>query len=332
MSAAELPLEAAPPPPPPRRGLPALAAGVIAWPRNTFAYLRDHGGRSWLAPLGLALVLTLAARLIAQPIERAQAEALQAEIQAQIDAMQGANGDPANGDGSPNYVVGPMGAGGPVATGGPATSNPVADLGLPLLGVLGDWALRGGALLALAWVLGGRPSAGAMFRMSGWTFLPDIVRLLVAIGVMLALGRVPARGLAGLGQPADGAQISISPTDGTGGVVSSDGGSATYSDGETEGPQNNVITFGPGGPVSGLAGGVPFLAFLQGAFLSSLDIYLLWALVLLGIGVAVTARLGWLKAGLATLLYFGLSIVLAAVPPLVTLMVMQLNGPGIIVP
>jgi hypothetical protein len=34
------------------------------------------------------------------------------------------------------------------------------------------------------------------------------------------------------------------------------------------------------------------LAFLQSAFLSSVDVYLIWALALLLIGVAVTARLG----------------------------------------
>jgi len=29
----------------------ALLVGVVAWPRSTFIYLRDHGGQSWLLPL-----------------------------------------------------------------------------------------------------------------------------------------------------------------------------------------------------------------------------------------------------------------------------------------
>lgn len=331
MTIIETPLEAAPPPPPARRGLLALAAGVVAWPRNTFAYLRDHGGRSWLAPLALALVLTVAARLVAQPIERAQAEALQAQIQAQIDALQN-GGDGDGEDGGAVFFTGA--AGGPVgSSGGPVAPNPVAELGLPLLGVLGDWMLRGGALLALAWVLGGRPTPGSMFRMSGWTFLPDILRLLVALGVMVAVGRIPVRGLSSFasGGPAT---VNISPTDG-GGVFTSDG---TTTDGEgtegstEEGPQTNIVTLGPGGGAVSANSAPPFLAFLQSAFLSSLDVYLLWALGLLLIGVAVTARLGWIKAGLATLLYFGLSVTLATLPPLLSLYIMQLTGPGVLVP
>jgi hypothetical protein len=131
---------------------------------------------------------------VAQPIERAGRGL--APGQAQIDALQ--NG----GDGGAAQMAGrcssranrwPDWFGKHI--GDPAASNPMAEFGLPLLGVLGEWVLRGGALLALAWVLGGRPTAGSMFRMSGWTLVPDILRLLVALGVMVTVGRIPARGL-----------------------------------------------------------------------------------------------------------------------------------------
>src|SRR5690242_12574863 len=88
-----------PPAPPERRGLLAVLLGVIAWPRSTFTYLRDHGGRSWLLPLTLALALTLAARLVAVPIEKAQAEAAQKAFQDQLDALQNDQGGGTDGGG-----------------------------------------------------------------------------------------------------------------------------------------------------------------------------------------------------------------------------------------
>jgi len=320
------PLDAAPPPPPAapaRRGLLAVAAGIIAWPRSTFAYLRDHGGRSWLLPLALALALTVAARVVAQPIERAQAEALRAQLEAQLEALQDSAGA---GDGGAVFTTGTVG--GPVTLGsGPVAPNPVAEFGLPLLGVLGDWALRGGGLLALAWVLGGRPAAGAMFRMSGWTLLPDILRLLVALGVMVSVGRVPVRGLSGFSPGGGETAINVSPVEGGGGVATEDGGTLEPSDG------NNVMVIGPGGATTGTPNSAPpFLLFLQTSFLGSVDVYLLWALGLLLIGVAVTARLGWLKAGLATLLYFGLSVALGALPPLLSFYLLRLTGPTMLGP
>jgi hypothetical protein len=60
-------------------------------------------------------------------------------------------------------------------------------------------------------------------------------------------------------------------------------------------------------PVSGLAG----IAFNTGnvspalaAILSRIDIYLLWSLILLGVGVAATTQLGRIKSALAALGYW----------------------------
>lgn len=337
MTETPLPDEAAPlpdevaPTPPPKRGLLAVLVGVVAWPRSTFTYLRDHGGRSWLVPLGLALVLTLASRLVAQPIEKAQAEAAQAALQAQIDALQNSNGGGSEGGGvfiSGVVGAGPGGLGGLGGLGAVPVDSPLATYGLPLLGVLGEWLLRGGALLALAWVLGGRPKAGGMFRMSGWTFVPDLARLVVTLAVMLALGRIPLRGLSSFatgGPGGGGGSPTVSFSTGDGGLVNDDG-TVTIDGGDTAtvGSQDFVV----GGP----GGAPPFLLFLQSALFSSLDVYLLWSLVLLAIGVAVTARLGWLKAGLATLLYFVTSLVLTAVPSLLTFYLMQFSGPGQLLP
>jgi hypothetical protein len=305
-----------PPAPPPKRGPLALLVGVIAWPRSTFRYLRDHGGLTWLVPLVLALVLTVAARAVAVPIERAEAEAAMAALQEQIEAM--GNGE----DGGGVFFSGPIG--GPVGVGPgagelPAVS-PLAEYGLPALSVVWDWVLRGGALLGLAWVLGGRPTAGAMFRMSGWTLLPDIARLVVMLAVMLGTNKVPARGLTGFEATTGGP------------IVTSIDGNTTEGN-VTEGGEGDVFTFeaGPGGVMrSGEAPGMGglFAGMVRNSFLTSLDIYTLWALVLLVIGVAVTAKLGWIKATLTSLVYFGLSVVLAALPPLLSFWLVRFTGGG----
>jgi hypothetical protein len=312
--APSLPAEAAPPPI--RRGRLVLLLGVVAAPRATFAYLRDRGGGTWLWPLLAAVALTVAAKIVAAPIERARAEAARAVLEAQLAGQLGEG----------NFTAGVPAGGVPLgiplmAAPGGAASSPLLDYGLPALGVVWDWALRGGALLGLAWLLGGRPGAGAMFRITGWSLVPDIARLLVALGVMLAAGRVPARGLAGF-DAAGGAPV----------ATRIDGSTA---EGDGQGEPGDVITFqaGTGGAVVGpggaLGAGAMFAVFLRDSFLSALDVYTFWMLALLAIGVAVTARLGWLKAGLATLLYWGLSLVLTALPPLVSFWVLSLAGPGL---
>jgi hypothetical protein len=288
----------------------------MAAPRATFAYLRDHGGRSWLWPLLAALGLTVAARMVAMPIERAQAEAALAELQAQLGDQPGS--------GPGDFTVGvPVGAVpiGRVGTGAPA-AHPVVDYGLAALGAVWDWALRGGVLLGLAWVLGGRPSAGAMLRMSAWTLVPNIARLGVMLAVMLATGTVPPRGLSGLDAAPAGAVLATADS------AATDGG-----DGADEG-SGPVVTFQPGpgsapigpGAAPGLA--AMFAGTWVANFLSALDIYSLWALALLAIGAAVTARLGWLRASLATLAYWGVSLSLATLPPLLSFWLLRLSGVG----
>jgi hypothetical protein len=297
MSTIEAPVVEAPPPK--RRGPLVILAGVLLWPRATFAYLRDFGRWSWVWPVVIVAALALAARAVAMPIERAQAEEALAALQDQIKA-----------DGSGGNVItfgGPGGGpqGGPV---GQVVGNPVVDAVLPVAGVLWDWVFRGGLLLGLAWLMGGRPGFGAMLRMSGWTLVPNAVRLVAMLAVMLIAHRVPTPGLTGLLNPTSVVAVNNDTSGGdTAGTSDSDQPVFT-SDGKGSGPG--------------------FTGLLQSSLLGSLDIYTLWGLVLTAIGAAVTARLGWLKAGLSTLVYWGLSLVLGVLPPLLLSGLLTLAGPG----
>jgi hypothetical protein len=286
------------PPPPARRGLGRLLLGVVLWPRSTFGYLRDHGARSWLFPLLLVMALAAAARAVAIPIEKAQAAAALAALQAQLNAQ----GQGTNVKGNLFISAGP---GGPIIPGmADPNSNPLLAYGLPVVGVAGDWLLRGAVLLGLAWLLGGRPVPGAMFRLSGWTLLPNAARLLVAMAVMVIAHHEPAAGLNGFG--AGPATFVVS------------GDSATATSGNSQSVQG--IPRSTSAPT--------FFSFLRTAFLGALDLYTFWGLALMLIGVAVTAQIGWLKAAISTLGYWALSLVLTALPPLLSFFLLTLARPG----
>jgi Yip1 domain len=284
-----------------KRGLAALLLGIVLWPRSTFAYMREDGGPSWILP-----VLLVALLVVAIPIEKAQADAAIAAMQAQLAAQ----GQDTSGKGTffisggPGALAGLPGASDPAA-------NPLLAYGLPVVGVVWDWLFRGTVLLGLAWVLGGRPGAGAMFRMSGWTLLPNAARLAVALAVMLVAHHEPLAGLEGFGAGPANANISVNSDSGqaSGGGVS--------------------VQIGPGGK-GGLAG-LAFLPLLRSSLLSAIDLYTFWSLLLMAIGVAVTARLGWLKSALSTAGYWVLSLVLATLPPLLSFMLLTLARPGGIV-
>lgn len=284
-----------------RRGLGRLMLGIVLWPRSTFAYLRHSGGRSWVLPVLLVALLAVAARAVAIPIEKAQAEAAIAAIQAQ----QNAQGKGNNGKGTFFIAGGPGGLAGIPGTTDPG-GNPLLAYGLPLVGVAWDWLFRGAVLLGLAWLLGGRPGAGAMFRMSGWTLVPNAARLLVALAVMLAAHREPLAGLEGFGARPGNTNI----------IVASDATPAATG--------GTAIQAGPGGSFSGPS----FLTLLRSALLSNIDLYTFWSLLLMLIGVAVTARLGWLKAVISTAGYWALSLVLATLPPLLSFILLTLARPN----
>jgi len=286
-----------------KRGLGRLLLGMVLWPRSTFTYLRDHGGRSWMVPVILVALLAVAARAVAVPLEQARADAALAAIKAQLDAQ----GQSSNSTGTFFISGGP----GSLSGAGNGAPSPLLTYGLPVLGVAWDWLLRGAVLLGLAWLLGGRPGAGAMFRMSGWTLLPNAARLVVALAVMLIAHREPLAGLEG---------FSAAPANATMSVTSnSEQGSGS----------GTVVQAGPGG--KGGLSGPSFIPVLQSTLLSVLDVYTVWSWLLMLIGVAVTARLGWLKTVLATAGYWALSLVLATLPPLLSFMLLTLARPGGIV-
>jgi hypothetical protein len=131
------------------------------------------------------------------------------------------------------------------------------------------------------------------------------------LAVMLIAHRVPTPGLTGLLNP--GSVITVNTdTSGDETVGTSDG--------------NQPVFTGAGGKGGGSGPG--FMGLLQGSLLSSLDIYTLWGLLLTAIGAAVTARLGWLKAALSTVIYWTVSLVLGVIPPLVLSGLLTLAGPG----
>jgi hypothetical protein len=250
----------------------------------------------------LVLALTLASRLIAAPLERAQAEAALAALQEQLgDTADGLN---VNGD-TFGFRVGP-GMTGVNGTPVPAGSDWLVSYALPLGSVLLNWGVCALALFGLAWLVGGRPKLGAMFRLSSWALLPTLARLGVMIGIMLIAQRIPTTGL----QPA------LDTT-----TIDSGGDEAAPP------PGAQVITIGPGGGPT--AGGPNFASLLGLNFLQTLDIYRLWEMALLVVGVVVMARLDWLRALIPPLGYWGLMVVLSTLPLLLMPLLMPLlfGGP-----
>src|SRR5438105_15379633 len=126
---------------------------------------------------------------------------------AAIKAQQDDQGQGAQGAGTFFISGGPGSLPGLVGTPGQA-ANPFLEYGLPVIGVAWDWLFRGGVLLGLAWLLGGRPGAGAIFCMSGWTLVPNAARLAVALAVMLIAHHEPLAGLEGLNAKPANATVS----------------------------------------------------------------------------------------------------------------------------
>jgi hypothetical protein len=280
---------------PTHRSLLSVFLGMLVRPGSTLAYLRDHGGLTWLVPLALLLALTLVSRAVAIPIERKQMEEALAKLQQQM--SEGTKDD--------TFVFSGPGIGGPRGTPDEAQASiPMLDYGLPLGSALFDWAARGLVLFGFAWLLGGRPAPGTMLRMNGWTLIPSITHLLVAIAIMLASGRVPT---SGLGAAPPGSALE------TGGSGALSGPGVRFE-----------VAVGPKD-----AEGQPefvrpsFAQILWGNFLQTIDVYRIWELALLVVGVAVTARLGWLKALVPPLAYWVLLVVLATLP----IVLMPLLGP-----
>jgi len=79
------------------------------------------------------------------------------------------------------------------------STNPLFIVVIPsitaLIGLALGYGVRGGVLYLLGMALGGRAQFGQMIRMAVWTTLPNAVRALLSVIVVLATGRLPATGL-----------------------------------------------------------------------------------------------------------------------------------------
>jgi hypothetical protein len=297
------PLEQTPPSPVEKRNPFQILLGVIVKPRSTFAYIRDHSGWAWLIPLALLVGLTLISRPIAQSIQQREMEKALAEIKQQMET----NG----GEGEFNFVAG--GPGVTVSSGAVGDANPlngfIFSYGLPVAQALGGWLVCALALLGLSWILGGRPTPSAVFRLSAWALVPFMVRIIIVTLVMVVTQHVPAQGLSRAFQP-----VVASPDQ----VEEGSGSSA--------GPVRSVVTFGPGGV--GEFTGPSFGNLFVDNLLANLDIYTVWGLALLVVGVTVTARLSWIKGLLVTTLYALIALSLSTLPTLITFAVSSLMGGG----
>lgn len=150
----------------------------------------------------------------------------------------------------------------------------VLTLGLPLLGglagVLVGWLVRAGVLQVGSMALGGRQSFGTVYRVSLWASFPLILREAVqAVYMALSHQAINGPGLSGLvSQPA--------------------------------------AMEGNAGMVSGALGMTPIS--VAGILLSRVDLYAIWYLVLLVVGVAVACRLSRGRAVAVVSLYTVLSL------------------------
>jgi len=309
-----------PPPPPDVRNVLQVVLGVLIKPRNTFGWLREHGGLNWLIPLGLFLVLALTARAVAIPIEQKQLADALAQIQQQV-------GKPIDGggavSGNQTFTVGVSGPGG-FSVGTPQDSNPANDFlfsyGLPVAEAFGGWLLTTILVVAFAWILGGRPTTGGMLRLSSWVLVPLIVRFVVVIIAMVATQKIPAQGLSQAFTPRDA-------------VVSTDGNTNTDSGGDG-GPKRVLVTIGPG--AVGNFESPSFGTLFFNTMLNNLDLYTVWQLALLAIGLSALARLSWIKAVIVTVLYWLISLAIATLPlllgPLMGGLLRGGGGPTVIGP
>jgi hypothetical protein len=172
---------------------------MIAHPRSTLEYLREHGGRTWWGPALLSVLLTILplaaaapsisreAVLVVQEQRREQRGVeMSAEEQAQMESVIA----------SPLRIIVFPAAGGVV-----------------MLAV--GWLAWAGALHLAGTALGGRSTFGQMFRMVVWTWLPYALRGLLQTVYILASGQLIANpGLSGfvLGNDPGGEIVSASPS------------------------------------------------------------------------------------------------------------------------
>jgi hypothetical protein len=250
---------------PERRGLPRILWGMIARPRATLEYLREHGGRTWWLPALLAVLLVILPTVVAAPITAQQSREAVAVAQEQWGEQRGMEmsaEEQAQMEQAMSIASSPL-----LTTVFPAVGSVVV--------LVVGWLVWGGALYLASMALGGRSTFGQMFCMVVWAWLPYTLRGLLQTVYILASGQIIANpGLSGLVQ-------------------------------ETRSVSEMVLS------PPGLG------QTLLVAFLSRIDLFMFWNMILLVVGVAVVTRLPRRKAALVTLGVWLLLTALGLLPALV---------------
>ncbi len=264
-------------PVPERRGIPRLLWGMIVRPRATLEYLNEHGGRAWLTPALLAVLLAILPVVVAGPITARQTREAAIAVQEQM----GEQWEEAEMSAEQQEQMEQMMS---------ITASPLITVVFPaalgLVGLVIGWLVWGGVLHLAGVMLGGRSTFGQMFRAVTWAWLPYVLRGLLQTVYILASGQLIANpGLSGLVQKT---------------------------------PFVSELVFVP-----------PSLGqMILVAFLSRVDLFLVWNLILLATGVMVTARLSRRKAVVVTLGVWLLLTALSLLPTLVGGFFIAQQGPG----
>jgi hypothetical protein len=245
--------------------LPRLLWGMIVRPRVTLEVLRERGGRTWLWPALLAVLLVVLPVAVAAPITARQTREAFIVAQEQLGERSGTEmsaEEQAQMEQAMSVTASPL-----IITIFPAVGNAV-------LRIVG-WLAWAGVLYLAAMALGGRSTFRQMFRTVVWTWLPYTLRGLLQTVYILISGQLIAhQGLSGFVQQ--------------------------------DRPIGEMV-FSPPSP------GQTVLV----ALLSRVDLFMVWNLILLVIGVMVVTRLPRRKATLLTLGVWLLLTALGLVPSLV---------------
>jgi hypothetical protein len=168
-----------------KRGLFALIWGMIARPRRTLEFLREHKSRGWLWIALLSMLLAVLLIAVSAPIS---ARLSQEQIRQQFEA-RGEN----LGEIPPEAQARAM----------QFASNPLFTLVIPALGGVAvlwiAWLVWAGALHLVGTMVGGNNSFGQMFRAVVWSWVPLLLRSMLQVVYVVATGElIKNPGLSGL--------------------------------------------------------------------------------------------------------------------------------------
>ena len=158
-----------------KRNIPALFWGVIRHPHATFAYLREHGGASWLWPALLLVALIVTSIIVTSPIT----QRLQEREVEQLE-QQGIDISSEQFQQIQTFTIVAQGVGG-------------------VIGLAIGWLIQAAVWHFASLATGGQSRFGAMFRAGVWaSALPGALRLLVTTIGSVTTGSILRSGLGAL--------------------------------------------------------------------------------------------------------------------------------------